>query len=523
MFDDVGFCGGQAEPRVPQPPRPGCGCGPALLACLPPEDERPGLADALTTAMADEARETVLDVVDSNHRFDEVFTTSRTWQSGLAAFMYLRRELIGLARTRPDDAALEEDLVGRLAPIDLAAPPAWIERHGLYASSGVLALPALASYLATYRVVAHSLLERALCVELTSVNVDARTLLAAVGPAHANLRAFGIGLADSPMRKQAGCKGCHAPLDGVAAMLQEIATPLLGGYPTGADARGGLWVTGAADRRGEGTGLAALARLVVAQPEHGRCAVKTAWTSVLHRPPLASERAQLDALTTQFERGGRRLRPLIETILRSPAYRHPNSPPPAAARLTTPPARLATLMRRHCSACHDGDVQQPDLTTPPPVHDVTRWSRILEMLETSRMPPPREGEIAAHYPLDPQDRRAMILDVEALLGAALAERPRPRHLPADAWASVARAVAAHVPAAELDPILDGVDALFASDDAIWPAELLELEDKSRAICEAASSTAQPKPTDPDTWVRTCARTLTSPDLLYLHQLPERAP
>jgi hypothetical protein len=109
----------------------------------------------------------------------------------------------------------------------------------------------------TYRVLAkHIVFKMFLCSSFRSVHVDSAALLKAVESEHLDLRALNA-IGKSPMRSRQGCSGCHAPMDNAAAMLTGIATPLFGGYETGADTSGQLFVNGANDDRGTGKGLRA--------------------------------------------------------------------------------------------------------------------------------------------------------------------------------------------------------------------------------------------------------------------------
>jgi len=54
LFDEVGYCSGEAEPLMRQPPRPGCGCGPVMMGCLPPLGDVPRLDALVTSTVRDE-------------------------------------------------------------------------------------------------------------------------------------------------------------------------------------------------------------------------------------------------------------------------------------------------------------------------------------------------------------------------------------------------------------------------------------------------------------------------------------
>lgn len=481
-FDKIGYCGGQQEPLLVSAPRPDCGCGPALLACLPPDDVVPHLVDALTESLWNEAFETMKAVVEANRPFDEVTTATRTWQTGLAKLVYLRRELVGLLASRPYSPALEQEIVDRLKTVDLEAPGEWVERRGLYAGSGLLGIPAMHTIGATYRVQAVSDFKRELCVDFKSVNVDSVSLRKAVGEAHGNLRGFG--LESSPMREQLGCKGCHAILDNGAAMLQGLATPLRGSFPTDNQARGSLYVLGASDLRGQGAGMAELARLMVRQPEYGRCLVTRSFSTLMRRQPLAAERAFVDRLVADFDKGGHRMAPLIDAILESPGYKHPLDVVPAVA-VRSSPAAVQGRLNRYCVRCHNGEVEDLDLRKLPAPTDVATWSRMLEKVETSKMPPPESGSVAAHFPLDPEERRRLVADLQGQLVGHLDEHVRPLHVTPLYWAQRVTAVFPQVSLDRIEAYFGARGVALSTPDAIWPFEQLGLEDISRDVCQAA--------------------------------------
>jgi hypothetical protein len=323
-FDDVGYCGGQAEPSVPTPPREGCGCGPLLLGCLPPEDEVPRLGQRFVDAMVSEISETGAEIAASGRSYDELMTTSTTWQSGLTRFLYLRRELLGLLASRPYSREFEAQLLDRLAAVDLDAAGRWVEREGVYRGSGLfISTPVMGTYVSTYRASMLLLLSHFLCVDFpVNNNVDSESLLAVTHGQHAGVR---FEVYESPMRGQAACSGCHAPMDHGAAFLAGLRPPIFGSIPTGVKVEGRLHLNGAEDYRGSGTGIGALASLVTRQPEFPQCAVLRMFTYFVGRPPrkTAEEQQLLSELTQTFEKSGRRLDELARAILLSKAQTEP--------------------------------------------------------------------------------------------------------------------------------------------------------------------------------------------------------
>ncbi len=265
VFDAVGFCGGQPEPSVPTPLRKGCGCGPLLIACLPPAEDS-DVEQRLDVELSAEYIETASDILDRHRAWDEVLTTSRTWQTGPVRFLYARREMLADLSKKPFDAAFEARWISALKKVDVLGEGKWIDRTGIYSGAGVfLSTPAAQAAFPTYRVQMKEILQDFLDVWIKGVNVDRDNLLAAVTGQHADLRSLRVH--ESPMRTQTGCSTCHAPMDYGAAFLVGLRTPLFGAFPSGEQAEGKLYVGGASDLRGTGKSLAELGKLVVGQPE----------------------------------------------------------------------------------------------------------------------------------------------------------------------------------------------------------------------------------------------------------------
>jgi hypothetical protein len=298
-FDDVGFCGSKTELTNPQPPRPGCGCGALLLACMPPREDLPTFEADMNRGMRDELAVTVADLVRRGRPIDEALTTTKTWQSGIVQFMYLRRELIGKLEAQKWSPELERRLEADVAPVDLAAPARWVERKSVYQGSGVyFATPAIQTVVPSYREMITGVFGAFLCTDFQSVHVDSETVLKTVGKQHAHLRA--VGIADSPMRKQVGCMGCHAPMDNATAFLVGLKTPLYGSSPTGLPAKGTFFLKGATDLRGEGAGFAGFAQLVAKQPEFEQCMVRHTFERIVQRSPLNVEQTGIEKLSHDF-------------------------------------------------------------------------------------------------------------------------------------------------------------------------------------------------------------------------------
>jgi len=149
---------------------------------------------------------------------------------------------------------------------------------------------------------------------------DDKAVLEAVGDNVQNLRSLNT-ITDSPMRHQTGCKGCHMPMDTTAGMLFGFELSWRGGFPRGEQPAGELYVQGAADRRGDGKGVAGLMKLMTSQPEFSRCMVKRVFGKLFDREPLYSERSEVAALVDEMGKSKRDLGWLVKQLLLGKAYR----------------------------------------------------------------------------------------------------------------------------------------------------------------------------------------------------------
>ena len=316
IFDEVGYCGGQTEPTIPLAPRPKCGCGPMLLGCLPPEQERPGLVEEMDRDVRSEIIETAVTIVAQGGTYRDLTTTTATWQTGLTRFLYLRRELIGELAHHAFDDALEASMRKRLGALDLRAEGAMIDRSPVYAGSGVF-LFGLASGFQDpgYRSIIRASLQRELCIaDFSSVDVTSDVVLLTTARAP-NLRLKDVHT--SPMRTQEGCKGCHGPMDSTAGFLTAIATPLYGSMPTGTTNEASLVVNSPSDVRGSGAGPGDLMRLYVEQPEFEPCSYQRFFAAFVGRAPTQVE---LREITRAMRSGTGSLKELFRIILSMDAF-----------------------------------------------------------------------------------------------------------------------------------------------------------------------------------------------------------
>lgn len=489
IFDSVGYCQGEGEPLMRQPPRAGCGCGPMLMGCLPPAGEDANLDKLVKESAASEWFETAQRLVAEGEPLDALVTTTKTWQNGVAEFLYARREAIADHKKAGWSPALEQKIAERFGKIDIRADGRWVQRSSTYEGSGLwwtsLAVGALK---VPVRPAAHHLLERHLCMVFTSVNVDADSMLAAVGDREENLRTLSS-LIDTPMRKQDGCKGCHAPMDGAAAFFGVIQGPLYGSYVTGERPKGEFYISGARDFRGHGVGTAALAKFVVESPEFETCSVRRAFEQVFQRPPTAGEAPVLAGLVGEFRSNGHRWLPILKTLLKSDAYLYqdrPPVPPPAAEPMTAVPEGVAKFVDKSCRRCHKAQ-SSLDLSKVPAPTEVEVWKNIWTRVNDSSMPPRKEQDksLKERFPIDPQERKAFLASVGKMLGPALDAPVPPRRIAHGVWLSVVKNVA--VPSLGPDAVAAVLDKLPITLSKVPPRGLpppyvLALERVSESIC-----------------------------------------
>jgi hypothetical protein len=469
IFDDIGYCSGEAEPLMRQPPRPGCGCGPALMGCLPPKGDDPKLDRQVHSSIMTEWFETAARTVAEDRPLDEILTTTRTWQTGLAEFIYLRRDLIALHRKKGWTPKVKKEFDKRLAKVDVYREGRWVNRGKDYMGTGLWW-----SGLTTHamkipvRPAAHAVLETYLCSGFHAANVDADAILEAVNKRDNNLRTLTTFL-DAPMRKEDGCKGCHAPMDGAAGYLGEFQGPIFGSFPTRQKTKGEFFVLGAGDFRGKGAGLATLANLVIKQPEYETCAVRRAFEKTLVRPMASGDQPLYQELVKEFKKNGHRYGPIVRRLLLSPAYMNEPARRKAPARedwkpMDKVPEPVAKVVADVCVECHDSS-NVLDLEKLPPPSKVEVWMTILTKVSDSTMPPPEEGNVADRFPIDPSVRSRFVTGVRKMLGPALDKPVPPRRMEHKVWVSVAHMVADEVVGAEkvngiLEPIIQK-DGFFA--------------------------------------------------------------
>ncbi len=122
------------------------------------------------------------------------------------------------------------------------------------------------------------------------------------------------------------CTGCHDQLDPIASFLFPFTPPEDGEYDAGFRSENAdEWeeATGKAPayygRSGEDIGD--LARLFLADPRYGRCAVTRVYEGLLDRPGAAPDSAAIDRHLAAFEAGGRTFKALYRSIMADPVYR----------------------------------------------------------------------------------------------------------------------------------------------------------------------------------------------------------
>lgn len=147
-------------------------------------------------------------------------------------------------------------------------------------------------------------------------------------------------------------------------------------------------------------------------------------------------------------------------------------------------AALDKLVSAHCIRCHDAD-SILDLRELPSRTDVKTWSRMLTLLEESKMPPPaRTGTIAERFPLDPAVREEMIDLIGQLLGSNVTMRIRPLHLGTRVWTQILKDLAKGIVSpARMDVVLEAGGRSGAGPQNLIQAPYqLYLDRLSLALC-----------------------------------------
>jgi hypothetical protein len=298
----------------------GCGCGPRLVHCLPPAQLEPAI-NAATAGITAEYTETAYDIVIRQARpVADLLSTTRTWQNGLVTFLYARREIAGLVGTKALTPSIEQQIDRILARVNVLAKGSWVDRQGAYRGTGTNFTLAGIKH-SSYRNMVRQTYSRLLCSTFRSSHVDRDAVLATVGNDAENIRGFDP-IADSPMRQQEGCKGCHMPMDTTSGFMFEQQLSWRGGFMTPVHRKPAkMYIHGAEDYRGDGVGIAGFMKLLVAQPEYLDCTIEKTFEHVVQRAPVSSERRFIEELTKTFKQRKQDQVWLIRELLLSAAYR----------------------------------------------------------------------------------------------------------------------------------------------------------------------------------------------------------
>jgi hypothetical protein len=149
------------------------------------------------------------------------------------------------------------------------------------------------------------------------------------------------------------------------------------------------------------------------------------------------------------------------------------------------PAPIAATIEAHCVRCHDSD-NTLDLTVLPAASASEVWMKILEKVESSKMPPPRrDGTVAERFPLDPAERARFLSAVSSLLGP-LVDRPvPPAPIPQDIWRSLGSNLASGVVPPEVVRKILGPS--LPSGGLMTPQYQRAITNTSLALCRALAT------------------------------------
>lgn len=305
-----------------------CGCGPKLIACLPPDLQRP-LVDAVT----EEFPERALRAYEADGSWLDVFAGDQFYGTKLLYWKYLHSSKIargGLLPSEAEWATLASLTMDEWKP---APYPDGTTRAGLVTSPGFLLQRN------EYRVRTRALSEKLLCQ--------------GIGPA---LNTGGIAVFLNPDFRpedlshadQDDCARCHYPMDNLGSMLfgwntlgewDPLKTPSQIGHAFGIDGEGPRFLARSFIERG---------------PGFVECMARTAWedfSGSKWEELVETERQALAALA------GRGPRALIHTLLRSTLLANlgvesEEAPPEVAS--TLPWTDVAPLVKEACGGanCH---------------------------------------------------------------------------------------------------------------------------------------------------------------------------
>jgi hypothetical protein len=150
------------------------------------------------------------------------------------------------------------------------------------------------------------------------------------------------------------------------------------------------------------------------------------------------------------------------------------------------------IVRLSCVRCHNAD-NVLDLRVLPDAEEKGTWARILDMVESYRMPPPKSmGAPEERFPLDPRQRGILVEGIRAMLGDAI-DMQFPPHLSAKVWRSIVKEVVGPlIPEKKLDAMLDAFDPP-ADLTPIQATDQLFLNTTSREVCTAIARADLAKP------------------------------
>lgn len=323
------------------PPRkPDCGCGPNLAFCVKDEKQKA----QIITSLQDEMRSIIARTVASNRPLEDAYLTNETERDRNTEYVYRRWRI-----SAGESPAILEDLA-RWPETPVLAPRAESiqgQHAGLLTAAGALGVE-------TGRRARMKWFYNVLwCDEPPGGTVSTESVLALAKPSLRDGDGWEL-LAKKPI-----CTDCHARLDYGSQFFTGYTYTFAYDSKEHSGGTGKLYSRNIGDYRGEGELTPkGFAQLAVAQPEFSACVVLDVKRHVFDDAWDSTHDAALEAAFAKR----RSLKDLMRQALT--AYAAKARSGEASSRDTGQRPSLAQMLEEHCSSCHGGQRQPPDLAAP---------------------------------------------------------------------------------------------------------------------------------------------------------------